>query len=76
MCLLLKGQWEWVTVFQIPRLTSQSHAFDVILGYNACTYNGIPVALHFSGAHVYATARRPLSRRDLLALPIPIAWLK
>ena len=32
-------------------------------------------AVRFYGANVYATARRPLSRRELLALPIPVEWL-
>jgi len=32
-------------------------------------------AMKFYGAAVYAVSRRPLSRRELLALPIPIEWL-
>jgi hypothetical protein len=76
MCLFLKGQWELVTVAPIPGLASQHRAFDVILKRNVSTWGGDSEARRFYGANVYATARRPLSRRELLALPIPIDWLK
>jgi hypothetical protein len=76
MCLFLKGQWELVTVAPIPGIASQQRAFDVILKWNACTYGGELIASRFYGSQVYATARRPLSRKELLALPIPIDLLK
>jgi hypothetical protein len=74
MCLFIRGQWELVTVAPIPGLCSP-RAFDVILKRNPCAWGGDSIAAGFYGANVYATARRPLSRKELLALPMPIEWL-
>ncbi|MCI0699892.1 MAG: hypothetical protein L0241_02240 [Planctomycetia bacterium] len=75
ICLFIGNQWELVTVAPIPGLCSQYRAFDVILKRNVCTWGGDSIASRFYGSNVYATARRPLSRKELLALPIPIEWL-
>jgi hypothetical protein len=75
MCLFLGGQWELVKVAPVPDLYSQHRGHDVILKRNMSIYGSDAEAVRFYGANVYATARRPLSRRELLALPIPIEWL-
>jgi hypothetical protein len=75
MCLFLGGQWELVTVAPLPGLTSQHRAFDVILKRHMSAWGGDSAASRFYGAAVYAVTRRPLTRRELLALPIPIEWL-
>jgi hypothetical protein len=75
MCLFLGGQWELVTVAPLPGLTSQHRAFDVILKRHMNAWGGDSAASRFYGATVYAVARRPLSRRELLAMPIPVEWL-
>ncbi len=76
MCLFLNGQWELVTVAPIPSTTSPQYVRDVIRNRQIWCYTSPDAeAVRFYGANVYATARRPLSRRELLALPIPIEWL-
>jgi hypothetical protein len=75
MCLFVGGQWELVTVAPLPGLTSQHRAFDVILKRHMNGWGGDSEASRFYGAAVYAVARRPLSRKELRALPIPVEWL-
>lgn len=76
ICLFLGGQWELVTVQAIPAAFGGS-CFDVILkkiirsGY----LHADPDSMRLYGTNAYAVARRPLSRRELLAMPIPIDWL-
>jgi hypothetical protein len=74
MCLFLGGQWELVTVAPLPALTEPS-GFDVILKRHMGGYCGNSEATRMYGANVYVVARRPLSRKELLALPIPVEWL-
>jgi hypothetical protein len=77
VCLFLGGQWELVTVAALPGLYQPQRVADVVLKRQT---GGWPSdhgeAARVYGASVYATARRPLSRRELYALPIPIDWLK
>jgi hypothetical protein len=78
MCLFLNGQWELLTLAPIPEwhLPARARAYDVILKRHLSGYGADTEAARVYGANVYATSRRPLSRRELLALPIPVEWLK
>ena len=78
MCLFLGGQWELVTVAPLPGVYSPdlARAYDVVLKHHMNRYGSEAEVVRLYGARVYATARRPLSRHELLALPIPIEWLK
>jgi hypothetical protein len=54
----------------------QPTGYDVILKRSVSMYSGGEGdAVRLYGSVVYAVARRPLSRRELLALPIPVEWL-
>jgi hypothetical protein len=73
MCLFIGNQWELVTVAPIPGLNEPA-GYDVILRQRITDYWGGALARLY-GSAVYVVARRPLSRQELLALPIPIEWL-
>ncbi len=76
MCLYLDGQWELVTVKPIPNPVGREPIRDVVRNRDLRSYNCRDGgAIRFYGSEVYATGRRPLSRRELLALPIPVEWL-
>jgi hypothetical protein len=76
MCLHIGGQWELVTVAPFTGL-QQPRGYDVILKRGVYSWSGSDCdAMRLYGANVYATARRPLSRRELRMLPIPGEWLR
>jgi len=75
ICLFIGGQWELVTVAPLPGLCSQHRAFDVILKRHMSAWGGDSEASRYYGAAVYAVSRRPLSRKELRTMPIPIEWL-
>lgn len=75
LCIRLNGQWELVTVAPLPGW-NEPRGYDVILKRHVSSYwGGESDAARMYGSTVYATARRPLSKRELLALPIPVEWL-
>jgi hypothetical protein len=75
ICLFLKGQWELVSVAPTPAANAPA-GYDVILKRRVSDYWGASSdANRLYGSAVYAVARRPLSRKELLALPIPAEWL-
>ena len=75
VCLFVNGQWELVTLAPRPAV-HQPAGYDVILKRSVSMYSGGEGdAARLYGSVVYAVARRPLSRRELLALPIPVEWL-
>src|SRR5262245_52417952 len=75
MCLFVGGQWELVTVAPFPGL-NEPRGYDVMLKRDVSGYwGGEADAQRMYGSAVYAVARRPLSRKELLALPIPVEWL-
>ena len=77
MCVFVGGQWELVAVAPLPALYQPQRVYDVLRKRPAGGWSGDHAeAGRFYGASVYATARRPLSRKELYALPIPIEWLK
>jgi hypothetical protein len=76
MCLHLGGQWELVTVAPWPDAHSPD-GYDVIMKRRAAYWDASNWdTMRLYGENVYATARRPLSRRELLTLPIPVEWLR
>ena len=77
MCIELKGQWELVTVAPLPQAPSVGSWFDVVRKRRVWAGTGDQTAARdFYGDAVYAVSRRPLSKRELLAMPIPIEWLR
>jgi hypothetical protein len=75
MCLFLGGQWELVTLAPLPGL-NEPNGYDVILKRRVGGYSGGEYeAARMYGSAYYAVARRPLSRKELLAMPIPVEWL-
>ncbi len=76
MCLFLNGQWELVTVAPMPGPPQNPCGYDVVRKRRTAGWPPEHAnAVRFYGAAVYALSRRPLSRVELLALPIPIEWL-
>jgi len=75
MCIELNGQWELVTVARLPSEYSAVYRRDVVLKRTVGYWDAGEVR-QFYGAAVYATARRPLSKRELRSMPIPIDWLR
>jgi len=76
MCLKLNGQWELVTVMPIPEAPASQSGYDVVRKRRVSSwYRDVDEARALYGDSVYATSRRPLSRPELLAMPIPIEWL-
>jgi hypothetical protein len=73
MCLQVNGQWELVTIAPLPLPPASRH--DVVLGRKVHSDNDSEIQRTY-GAHVYAVSRRPLSRRELKLLPIPVDWLR
>jgi hypothetical protein len=75
MCILIGRQWELVTVAPLP--TSVERVYDVLRKRAVWGWGeDQSFAQQFYGAAVYATARRPLSKHELRAMPIPIEWLR
>lgn len=76
ICLFLGGQWELATIAPLPGL-NEPRGYDVILKRYVSSYSNFEIGLTYQhyGSTVYAITRRPLSRRELLALPIPAEWL-
>ena len=75
MCLERNGQWELLTVAPLPEELAQKPRYDVVrkrlvYPWSRCEAQG------FYGAPVYATSRRPISKRELRQLPVPIDWTR
>ncbi len=76
-CHYLKGQWELVTVAPLPDQMKRhlTDAVDVVRRRHV-RYITDGEARAAYGAPVYATARRPLAKRELLQYPIPIDFIR
>jgi hypothetical protein len=76
-CHYLKGQWELVTVAPLPPEVKRFHsdAVDVVLRRRV-SYMTDGEARAAYGARVYATSRRPMSKRELMQYPIPIEFIR
>ena len=77
LCLKLNGQWELVTVVELPGPHAPGSRYDVVLKRRVSAWDrDVDSARAYFGEALCATSRRPLSKRELLRLPIPIEWLK
>lgn len=76
-CHYLKGQWELVTVTKLPEQLKRhvTDAVDVVRR-RPVRYITDSEARTAYGALVYATSRRPLSKRELMQYPIPIEFIR
>jgi hypothetical protein len=76
-CHYLKGQWELVTVAPLPGELKRYHsdAVDVVLRRPVSNITDNQARAAY-GALVYATARRPMPKRELKQYPIPIDFLR
>lgn len=78
VCVERNGHWELISVALVTKADPRDvPAYDVILqrhidGKAKCEGETVEDL----GRSRYAVSRRVLARRDLLALPIPIDWLK
>jgi hypothetical protein len=77
VCVFREGRWELISVALVSRsVPFEAPAYGAILrGYIDGEYRLETDAVRFRDGNRYAVARRVLSRRDLLALPLPIEWL-
>lgn len=76
MCLKLNGQWELVNLRPLPGV-NETRGYDVVLRRFVSHYwGGESEVVQLYGTTVYAVSRRHLSRLELLAMPIPIEWIK
>ena len=76
VCVYRDGRWELISV----RLVSQpdSHVspdYDAILRQYVEHHPSEPQVLRYYRGNGYTVGRRVLTRRELLALPIPVEWL-
>jgi hypothetical protein len=76
MCVELNAQWELVTVAPLPTAPQYATSRYDVLRKRTVYYWSADDARRYYGAAVYATARRPLSKRELKALPVPIDWVR
>jgi hypothetical protein len=79
LCIYRNGRWELICAELVAQLSwpREVPAYDAVL-QRYLEKRDPPTAdvTITHGGHVYAVNRRVLSRRELLALPIPIEWLK
>ena len=77
-CVDRGRHWELITVTMIAHPSSEPPAYDLILQRHiagpAARSDTETVESH--GLNRFRVSRHLLSRRELLALPIPIEWLK
>jgi hypothetical protein len=75
MCLERNCQWELLTVAPLPEEYTHKPGHDIVRKKHVYPWSK-DEARHFYGAPVYATSRRPLSKRELKQLPVPIDWIR
>lgn len=78
VCVCRGERWELISVVLIAQYSSQVvPAYDVILKrYIEARDLSEGEIVEYHGNNKYRVSRRILSRKELLALPIPIDWLK
>lgn len=74
-CLERKDQRELLTVAPLPEELAQKPRYDVVHKTRVDSWSRCE-ARNFYGAPVYATSRRPISKRELKQLPVPIDWIR
>lgn len=74
-CHFLDGAWHLVTVAPLPAepWRARCQKVDAVLNVKLCELTP-QAARKTYGAAVYATARRPLGKRELRQWPIPLEW--
>jgi hypothetical protein len=77
VCIDRDGEWELITVMLIEQPDRHvPPAYDVILERQVDRYpTSNKEALDSHAGNKYKVQRRALSRKELLALPIPVEWL-
>jgi hypothetical protein len=79
LCLYRNGRWELISVELLAQTSwpREAPAYDAVLQryQEQRDHSRTDVSISHGG-HIYGVNRRVLSRRELLALPIPIEWLK
>jgi hypothetical protein len=72
------NRWELITVALVARSDPREvPAYGAVLQRHIDSkFEGAVEVTESHGRHRYAVSRRALSRKELLALPIPIEWLK
>jgi len=77
VCIKRDGQWELLEVALVSQPDRRvSPAYGLILDRHIdCRPKLAGCAVDSHAGNIYKVRRRPLSRKELLALPIPIDWL-
>jgi hypothetical protein len=76
VCVCRAGRWELITVALVSQYSPQTApAYGVILERHIGDASDRVSAVESHAGNSYAVSRRVLSRKELLALPIPIEWL-
>ncbi|MDY3561792.1 hypothetical protein R5W23_003220 [Gemmata sp. JC673] len=77
LCVCRAGKWELITVVMTGRCTPQEPPlYDAVIQQHLQKHVGSAEVVCFYRNNRYAVSQRPLSRRELLALPIPIDCLR
>jgi hypothetical protein len=78
VCVERGARWELITVTMIAHPSSEPPAYDLILQRHIAgpAARGDTETVESHGLNRFRVSRHLLSRRELLALPIPIEWLK
>jgi hypothetical protein len=73
-CRRIKGVWHLVTLKPLPLAREKCLERDVVLNRSVARVDE-ELAQRYYGAPVFAVAKRPLARRELRQLPVPVdAW--
>lgn len=75
LCVCRGGQWELISVALLWKCSDEPPAYEFFLEQQLKQPSVDANTVVYCHGDRYAVARRPLLRRELLALPIPIEWL-
>lgn len=76
-CVCRSGKWELITVVMTAQHTPQEPPrYDAVFQQHLRDRTGGAEVVCFYQNNRYTVSRRPVSRRELLTLPIPIDWLR
>jgi hypothetical protein len=72
-CRWVEGAWHLVDLKPLPLLPHLSRQHDVVLGRPVASLTAGEACKTY-GAAVYAVAKRPLGKKEMRQLPIPLDW--
>jgi hypothetical protein len=77
VCIFRDGRWELISVAIVSQIPPPSPPIyeEILAQYLNNRDKTAPATPQWHGGNRYAVTRRVLSRKELLALPIPVEWL-